>query len=522
MKFKKLKAEIEELEDKLTTNNNIQESIQQEQKEIINEMKKIGIERLPYSYSSLGRFIDPKTMNVHYNKHYKGYVEKLNVALEKVKGADHELEDIVKGISRYSKIVKNNAGGAFNHALFWKMLSPKKQEVNGPVFEKIKKDFGSYEEFKKQFIDKAQKNFGSGWCWLVINNQGKLKIVTTANQDNPLMNTVKDGGYPILGLDTWEHAYYLRYQNKKDEYIGKFFSVINWDFVNTLYNTKNEKKINEEKMVKDLLVETKESIGCSTQQVREINQMFAMNPQVKYKFRHGIDNILKLIFEPYWHEKDQYEQGSMSGIYDYGNKGRSVLNKLNTNYSSFCILMNDLNVYMVKTNKKPISFTGKNKEEQLRETDKFVKQLYDLKERIFDVDRSKTFQTIIQKLVQTDKKGEEREDVTVIALKKIFETDDVNKIGGLGSEEDMISGVDAVINKDGKKLTAQIKPFSSITPLISNEEKVMVFGASAPKQYNTDYLVFNNRNKTVVFINKKTEIIDGNYVFPKSNLFGEL
>jgi Fe-Mn family superoxide dismutase len=311
MRFKKLKAEIEELEDKLTTNEDLQETIQNEQKEIINEMKKIGIERLPYSYSSLGRFIDPKTMNVHYNKHYKGYVEKLNAALANLKGADAELEEIVKGISRYNKTVKNNAGGAFNHALFWKMLSPKKQTINGPIEEKIKKDFGSYEEFKKQFTEKAQKNFGSGWCWLVINGQGKLKIVTTSNQDNPLMNTVKDGGYPILGLDLWEHAYYLRYQNKKEEYIGKFFTVINWDFVNTLLTSKNEKKINEEKLAGELLVETKESLGCSTTEVREINKMFAMNKQVKYKFMNTINSIMKEKFSEYWFEKGQYEPDSM-------------------------------------------------------------------------------------------------------------------------------------------------------------------------------------------------------------------
>jgi superoxide dismutase, Fe-Mn family len=520
MKFKKLKAEIEELEDKLTTNEDLQESIQNEQKEIINEMKKIGIERLPYSYSSLGRFIDPKTMNVHYNKHYKGYVEKLNAALANLKGADAELEEIVKGISRYNKTVKNNAGGAFNHALFWKMLSPKKQTINGPIEEKIKKDFGSYEEFKKQFTEKAQKNFGSGWCWLVINGQGKLKIVTTSNQDNPLMNTVKDGGYPILGLDLWEHAYYLRYQNKKEEYIGKFFSVINWDFVNTLLTSKNEKKLNEEKLAGELLIETRESIGCSTTEVKEINKMFAMNPQVKYKFMNTINSIMKEKFSEYWFEKDQYEPGAMSGIYNYGKPGRSVINKLNTNYSSFCILMNDLNAYLVKNNIKPISFNDKDKFAQIKEVERFTKYLYDLRNRIFNLSTSKTFQNIVQKLVQTDAKGEEREDITIIALRKIFGTDDVHKIGGLGSEEDMISGVDAIINKDGKRLTAQIKPFSGVKDF--GDDSVMVFGASAPKQYKTDYLVFNNKNKTVVFKNENTKIIDGNYVFPKSNIFGNI
>lgn len=520
MRFKKLKAEIEELEDKLTTNENLQESIQDEQKQIINEMKKIGIERLPYSYSSLGRFIDPKTMNVHYNKHYKGYVEKLNAALANLKGADLELEEIVKGISRYSKIVKNNAGGAFNHALFWKMLSPKKQEINGPIEEKIKKDFGSYNEFKKQFTDKSIKNFGSGWSWLVINPQGKLKVVTTANQENPLMNTVKDGGYPILGLDLWEHAYYLRYQNKRDEYVEKFFSVINWDFVNQLYTTKDEKKINEEKLAGQLLVETKESVGCSSVQVKEINKMFAMNKQTKYKFMNAINSIMKEIFSEYWFEKGQYEPGSMSGIYNYGKPGRSVINKLNTNYSSFCILMNDLNVYLTKINEKPISFTNKNETEQIKETERFVGHLYSLKDRIFNLTTSKTFQNIVQKLVQTDSKGDAREDVTIIALRKIFGTEDVNKIGGLGSEEDMISGVDAVINLNGQRLTAQIKPFSTYKDF--GDDSVMVFDASAPKQYKTNFLVFNNDKKTVVFKNENTKIIGGNYVFPKSNLFGSV
>jgi Fe-Mn family superoxide dismutase len=224
MKLSKLKSEIGELEDKINGSESIQENIQSEQIEILNEMEKIGIDKLPYSYSSLQRFIDPKTMNIHYNKHYKGYVEKLNNAIENIKGSDLNLEDIVKGISKFNKTVRNNAGGAFNHALFWKMLSPKKQNINGPIKEKIIKDFGSYEDFKKEFIDKSKSNFGSGWCWLVLNKNEKLKIVITPNQDNPLMNVVKDGGCPLLGLDLWEHAYYLKYQNKRDDYVDNFFS----------------------------------------------------------------------------------------------------------------------------------------------------------------------------------------------------------------------------------------------------------------------------------------------------------
>jgi len=229
---------------------------------------------------------------------------------------------------------------------------------------------------------------------------------------------------------------------------------------------------------------------------------------------------MKEKFSEYWFEKDQYEPGSMSGIYNYGKPGRSVINKLNTNYSSFCILMNDLNFYLIKNNIKPISFGDKDKFAQIKEVERFTKYLYDLRDRIFNLSTSKTFQNIVQKLVQTDSKGEEREDITVIALRKIFGTEDVHKIGGLGSEEDMISGVDAIINKDGQRLTAQIKPFSGVKDF--NDDSVMVFGASAPKQYKTDYLVFNNKNKTVVFKNQNTKIIDGNYVFPKSNIFGDI
>ena len=155
-------------------------------------------------------------------------------ALEKIKGADLELEEIIRGISRYNKTVRNNAGGAFNHALFWKMLTPKRQKIKGEILDKIIKDFGTYEEFKKQFIEKAKTNFGSGWCWLIISKSGKLKIVTTPNQDNPLMNVVKQGGYPLLGLDVWEHAYYLKYQNRRAEYIKNWFSCINWNTVQWL------------------------------------------------------------------------------------------------------------------------------------------------------------------------------------------------------------------------------------------------------------------------------------------------
>lgn len=232
MGTKLLLERIEKLEKQIVT-----EGIK---KDLINEMKRIGIDKLPYSYSSVERFIDKETMNIHYNKHYKGYVKKLNKALSKKKGSK-ELEDIVKTISMYNKTVRNNAGGAFNHALFWKMLSPEKQECTGEIREKIVDDFGDYRTFKSQFEDVAKKRFGSGWVWLVLTDSGKLKVMSTPNQDNPLMNVVKGGGYPLLGLDLWEHSYYLKYFNKRDDYIKNFWSAVNWKFVNRLFKSKIDK-----------------------------------------------------------------------------------------------------------------------------------------------------------------------------------------------------------------------------------------------------------------------------------------
>jgi len=202
-------------------------------KDFIMEMKKIGIEKLPYSYSSMKQFVDPETMDIHYNKHYKGYVKKLNDALSNKKG-DVELEDIIKNISKYDTKVRNNAGGAFNHALFWKMLSPTKQKPSGEVSEKITKQYGNMKKLKDEFNQVAKDRFGSGWAWLILTKNNRLKIISTSNQDNPLMNVVKDGGYPLLGLDVWEHAYYLKYRNKRDEYINNFWNHVNWEFVNEL------------------------------------------------------------------------------------------------------------------------------------------------------------------------------------------------------------------------------------------------------------------------------------------------
>ena len=228
--FEKYNQKILKIESTLLIESPIKEKL-------INEIKKISIDKLPYNYDSLLGFVDSETMNTHYNKHYKGYVEKLNKELEKIKGKDLDLEEIITNISKFNTTIKNNGGGAFNHALFWKMLSPKKQTIKDPILSKINKTFGSFEKFKEKFVEEAKNRFGSGWIWLILTKNNNLKIVTTANQENPLMNNQEVNGYPLLGLDVWEHAYYLKYKNQRDKYVSNFWKVINWEFVNDLYST---------------------------------------------------------------------------------------------------------------------------------------------------------------------------------------------------------------------------------------------------------------------------------------------
>ena len=182
-------------------------------------------EELDYAYDALEPFIDQKTMEVHHDKHYVGYVDKLNLALEKYEDLQNKsIEDLLKNLNNLPEeirtAVRNSGGGALNHAMFWKLLK-KDSTVSGEIAQAIDEKFGSFEEFKKQFTDASVKLFGSGWCWLVVSS-GQLEIVTTANQDNP----ISLGQIPILGLDIWEHAYYLKYQNRRPEYIENLWNII--------------------------------------------------------------------------------------------------------------------------------------------------------------------------------------------------------------------------------------------------------------------------------------------------------
>lgn len=188
--------------------------------------------KLKYSYDALEPRIDAKTMEIHHTKHHQAYIDNLNKALpENTK----MLEEILQNISTHPVAVRNNAGGHWNHSFFWEIMSPNAGgEPTGELAEEINKSFGSFEKFKEEFENAAKTRFGSGWAWLVKTSDG-LKICSTPNQDNPLMDLAEVKGTPLLGLDVWEHAYYLKYQNKRADYIAAFWNVVNWAKVTELY-----------------------------------------------------------------------------------------------------------------------------------------------------------------------------------------------------------------------------------------------------------------------------------------------
>lgn len=185
--------------------------------------------QLNYAYDALEPHIDARTMEIHHSKHHNGYTTKLNTAIS---GTDQDGSDIVallKGLDVNNMAVRNNGGGYYNHCLFWDVMNPNnKQSLSGELEDAINTAFGSFENFKDEFSKAAATQFGSGWAWLCVHPGGKLEVCSTPNQDNPLMPGIGCGGTPVLGLDVWEHAYYLNYQNRRPDYIEAFFSVINW------------------------------------------------------------------------------------------------------------------------------------------------------------------------------------------------------------------------------------------------------------------------------------------------------
>ena len=191
---------------------------------------------LPYAYNALDAHIDTATMEIHHTKHHQAYVNKLNDAIKGTEAEGKSLEEIIKNISKFGAGVRNNGGGHYNHSLFWTMLSPSPAKApEGALKAAIDKKWGSLEDFKTQFEQAAATRFGSGWAWLYVTADGEVAIASTPNQDNPLMDVNPENGTPILGLDVWEHAYYLKYQNKRPDYITAFWNVLDWKAVEANY-----------------------------------------------------------------------------------------------------------------------------------------------------------------------------------------------------------------------------------------------------------------------------------------------
>lgn len=194
--------------------------------------------QLPYSYNSLEPYIDSRTMEIHHSKHHNAYVTNLNNAIAGTDAENLSIEELCKKISKYPVAVRNNGGGHFNHSLFWKIMSPNGGGMpQGKLLDAIISNFGSFESFKEKFNATATTRFGSGWAWLCVKSDKSLAVCSSPNQDNPLMDISECPGTPILGLDVWEHAYYLNYQNRRPDYISAFWNVINWAEVSRLFES---------------------------------------------------------------------------------------------------------------------------------------------------------------------------------------------------------------------------------------------------------------------------------------------
>lgn len=194
---------------------------------------------LPYGYDALEPHFDKMTMEIHYSRHHNGYFTKFTNAIEGTDLQNSSLEDIFANISKHGAGIRNNGGGYYNHNIFWNSLSPEGGgSPTGELLEAINAKWGSFDKFKEEFSNAAATRFGSGWAWLVVTKNGDLEITSTANQDNPLMETESVQGTPILALDVWEHAYYLKYQNKRPDYVAAFWNLANWNFASEQFSKK--------------------------------------------------------------------------------------------------------------------------------------------------------------------------------------------------------------------------------------------------------------------------------------------
>jgi hypothetical protein len=275
-------------------------------------------------------------------------------------------------------------------------------------------------------------------------------------------------------------------------------------------------KIQDLKSDKNIMTEQKSpSSICSREDNEQIRFVFNSNPQVKHTFRNGIDRTLKEVFK----DKYEFKDDGTSGVYNLETEGRSVLNKLNTNYSCFCVLLKDINKLLEKqgVNSK-ISIVSEPPAKQVSETKRMVDIIQSLGDRIFSPS-SNTFKNIMSILQRTHDLGEKRENFVLVKLQKKFGNDNVKKIGGIGSKEDMVSGIDMIIIVDGEKFSAQVKPMGSME---KEDEQITVFGTGGVKNYSTEWMIFTKGTDIYVFDNDNTKIVGGNYVFPASALIYSL
>jgi len=436
---------------------------------IITETKKIGIDKLPYGFDSLTRFIDEKTMNVHYNKHYKGYVKKLNDALSKKDYGNVELEDIVKSISKFPKVIRNNGGGAFNHSLFWKMLSKEKQKPSGEILTKINKEFGSYNEFKKKFEEEATNRFGSGWVWLVLTKNNRLKVMSTPNQDNPLMNIVDGGGYPLLGLDLWEHAYYLEYQNEKDQYIKKFWDVVNWEYVNEIYKSQLKVKLRESIKSNKVITEQIEPLSPSgrinyayvQERLKEIYPTCSPEIITNYSPNKHIVNPCYGSIKTIDCDTNLGVIGGNFAVSQYNGTGEwSLLNWFDNN-----IVISNTILKLYKDEKKDEQDLG----------DWFMEN----KEKILgnDGEHAKTLAEILMNVKTKEgtlDTGIKRENIAIELLKSKIKNFDYIRFCD-GDKRDKYKGQDMMLTKDGIVKYLQVKPTTDLYQTNKNGETIYVF-----------------------------------------------
>lgn len=213
------------------------ETINLKTEQTMKTLNKFEFPKLPYAYDALEPYIDKMTMEIHYSKHHNAYFNNFVAAIKGTELENKTIEDIFANISKHPAAVRNNGGGFYNHVIFWQNMKLDGGKPSEKLAKAIDKTFGSLDELKKQFLDAGKTRFGSGWAWLSVDSEGKLFVSSTPNQDNPLMDVTEKRGTPILTMDVWEHAYYLKYQNKRPDYVEAFWNVINWDVVSERYDS---------------------------------------------------------------------------------------------------------------------------------------------------------------------------------------------------------------------------------------------------------------------------------------------